>query len=161
MKLSALAVFLVLSCTTQQPATQSQPAQTSSSQPEAWSVRYESSGGITGRGMGDVTIASDGTLSVHSMNGNSCADHASDAETKQIAAVVSRAWREAAEQQSGTKKEKEPPCCDMITYTMTIDVGGAQRSVTWGEDASKLPQYTRSLAAAMDALRGGHVGQCS
>jgi hypothetical protein len=162
MKLSALAVFLMLSCTTQQPATQSQsqPAQTSAetaTQSEPWSVKYESSGGISGRGMGNVTIASDGTITVRSLNGKTCTYQATANERRQVEHLVPRALG----QETAAGESKERACCDMITYTMTIDRSGVQRSTTWGEDSSKLPPDVRALATAMNGLRASYVGRCS
>jgi hypothetical protein len=90
------------------------------------------------------------------MTATTCTYEATSDERRQLDRLVPRAWGHG----TTAGESKEPACCDMIAYTLTIDRGGVQRSTTWGEDSSKLPPDVRPLATAMDALRASYVGRC-
>src|SRR4028118_2269004 len=82
MKLSALGVLLLMSCAASQ-----------TSQPPAgpWSIHLTTSGGITGRGNGTWSLASDGKGAVTTMNGKSCAFEATPEQRARFETLLANA----------------------------------------------------------------------
>ena len=137
MKLSAVAVLLLMSCAASQ----------SSAPREPWRVAVTTSGGITGRGNGGWTIDHEGKIAVTAMSGTRCAFEATAADRTRFEKLFANArpetWR--------TSYVPEDSCCDRIEYTMTIEHGGTQREVKWVDDPAPMPA---DLAAIVSAVIG-------
>ncbi|HYO77358.1 MAG TPA: hypothetical protein VE010_12915 [Thermoanaerobaculia bacterium] len=135
MKLSAVAVLLLMSCAASQ----------SSAPPEPWRLAVTTSGGITGRGNGGWAIDDEGKIAVTSMGGKRCAFEATAAERSRFDTLFAKArpetWR--------TSYVPENPCCDRIEYTMTIDHGGTQREVKWVDDPAPMPADLEAIVNAV------------
>jgi hypothetical protein len=137
MKLSVMAVLLLMSCAASQ-----------SSKPAApWRVGITTMGGITGRGNGGWAIGSDGKVEITSLGGRSCTFDATAAERARFETLLANA-------RADTWKASYAPedrCCDRIEYTMTIDEGGVQRKVEWIDDPLPMPA---DLTAIVNAMSG-------
>lgn len=138
MKLSALAVLLLMSCAASQT---SQPA-------SPWRIEVTTSGGITGRGNGSWAISSDGKVAITSFGGKSCSFEATAEERARFEKLLGDA-------QPDTWKESYAPddrCCDRIEYVMTVDEGGVQRKTSWIDDPAPMPRDLAALVAAMSGV---------
>lgn len=107
-----------------------------------WQMNLESSGGITGRGAGNVSVASDGT---------------STAGAPSVSAeVVQRLNRSLDEAWSASWQSPAPPerGADMFEYTLRVTRDGETREVSWREDVEQnLPPAIRALVADLRAIR--------
>jgi hypothetical protein len=150
MKLSALAAFLmIMSCAA------------SNSSPDApWQIELTSSGGLAGRGAGSYTLASDGRVTVVNTAGKSCAFDADPSDLQRYAAVVAAARPESWQE----RYVPEESCCDRFEYTMTVDRGGARRTVVWIDDPLPMPADLKAVVDAMTSgegsVRARYGGRC-
>ena len=150
MKLSALAVLLLMSCAASQSA------------PETpWRIEVRTAGGITGRGNGSWAIDSDGTVTVSNIAGKSCSSDASAAELsrfeKLLAAARPDTW--------AADYVPENRCCDRIEYTLTVNERGApETKVVWIDDPEPMPKdlvaLVRAVSGAAPSLRTEHGEKC-
>jgi hypothetical protein len=132
-RIAALAVILLAACA----ATQSKPQ-------TPWRVELATSGGIAGRGLGNVTVDSDGNVSVTTMTRKSCTAHATAQELSRIETLL-----------AGSHAERwgsyfpENKCCDRIEYRLTY----AEHAAEWIDDGPPRPEDVVKLAEALTALR--------
>ena len=149
MKLSALAVLLFVSCAASQGGEAEREKGEASSQAAApWRIEVTSSGGITGRGAGNYSIASDGKITLRSMTGKNCTFQATPAELARFEQLVANARPNAW----SASYKPENSCCDRFEYELTLDRAGAQRKTDWVDDPAPMP---RDLAAITEAITGG------
>lgn len=150
MKLSVVALMLLmLSCA----ASRTKPV-------EPWKIEVTSSGGIAGRGAGSYAITSDGEVSVTTMLRKSCTFHATDAEMRRFAELLTNA-RPDTWDASYVPKD---PCCDRFEYELTLDEGGVKHTVKWIDDPRPMPKDLAALTSAVvgpaPSLRATYGDQC-
>lgn len=133
MKLSALAILLVMSCAA---------SQTQSDAP--WRIDVTTSGGFAGRGAGNYTLDSDGKLTV-TMNGRSCSYELTADELARWDRIVDAAKPDAWNESYAP----EDRCCDRIEYKLTLDRAGAQRATEWIDDPLPMPADLLAIANAV------------
>lgn len=106
-----------------------------------WQMFLDSSGGITGRGAGNVSVASDGT--------STASASLSAEELQRLERSLNEAW--SASWQSPAPPERG---ADMFEYTLRVTRDGETREVSWREDVEqKLPPAIRTLVADLRAIR--------
>ena len=137
MKLSTLAVLLLMSCAASQSSAPVTP----------WRIEVTSAGGFTGRGTGNWSIGSDGKIAVTSAGGKSCTFEATAGELARFETLLANARPETWK----ASYAPEDRCCDRIEYTLTVDQGGVQRKTEWIDDPLPMP---RDLLAIVDAIIG-------
>lgn len=113
-----------------------------------WSLRLSSSGGITGRGDGSVSIDSDGQVEKTTPNGAICRGTVEDdlLETLESAIAAARpgGWRGQYFIEGGA---------DFFTYSLTMEIDGKeQRGVEWN-DGVELPADLQKLWEAIGAVK--------
>ena len=132
----------------------------SQSKPETpWRVGIATTGGITGRGTGTFSIASDGTVSVTTMANKTCSYRAADEDLarfeKLLAAARPSEWK--------ASYAPENRCCDRIEYTLTLDEGDQKITTEWIDDPLPRPADLIALAEAIiggeDASLRRHYGE--
>lgn len=124
--------------------------------PETWRIDLTTSGGITGRGTGSLSITHDGEVMVTSMAGERCRFGATDEELSRMTSAV------AALAPAPPRRSFAPPdrCCDRIDYTLKVDRDGAQTTIDWIDDPLPMPADVQVLVDAVNALRRAHGGRC-
>jgi len=137
MKLSALAMVLLMSCAA---------SQTHSDGP--WRIEVTTSGGLVGRGAGNYAVDSDGKISLTTTAGRSCTFQATAGElarlNKLVGAARPDAWKDSY--------APENRCCDRFEYNLTLDRAGVQRTTEWIDDPLPMPADLQAIA---DAIVGG------
>lgn len=122
-----------------------------------WHVTMETSGGITGGGVGNLTIHSDRKLEVTTMARRSCSFEATEEEL----ATFTRLVADARPEQWEASYAPENECCDRIDWRLTIDEAGKTATTRWIDDPGKpLPRDVEALGAAFRALRERYHQQC-
>jgi hypothetical protein len=127
---------------------------------EPWRFEVTSSGGITGRGAGSYSIASDGTIEVTSPANTACRFEATDEEKSRFRTLLANARPE----QWKASYVPENPCCDRFEYELTVVEAGKERKVKWIDDPLPMPADLAAITAAMvgpdPSLRATYGGQC-
>ena len=149
MKLSALAMILLMSCAA---------SQTDSKRP--WRIEVTSSGGLVGRGAGNYAIDSDGKIAVTTTAGRTCSFQATADELARFGKLIDQArpdsWKESY--------APENRCCDRFEYKLTLDRGGSQRTTEWIDDPLPMPADLQAIADAMvgapGSLRVDYAPRC-
>ncbi len=112
-----------------------------------WRIEVTTSGGITGRGAGDYSIASDGKATAKLFDGRTCTF---DAPVDRIEALL-------ADARPGEWKESYVPendCCDRISYRLVYDEAGRMTATSWIDDPLPMPA---DLIALSGAIIGGEA----
>ena len=100
MKLSLVAVLLIMSCAASQTTSPAEP----------WRVEIATAGGIAGRGVGTWAVDSAGEVTVVSMNGRQCTFRASAGELRRVADLLAATKPDAW----GPSYAPVNRCCDRI-----------------------------------------------
>ncbi|HEX7155072.1 MAG TPA: hypothetical protein VF618_26590 [Thermoanaerobaculia bacterium] len=140
-------VIFSTACAASQPAAPATP----------WRVELTTSGGITGRGTGNVTVHSDRKLELTNMAGKSCTFEATEEELATFTRLVGAARPDKWEASYAPENE----CCDRIEWTLTLDEAGKVGKTRWIDDPGKpLPADVEALAAAFRKARETYHSQC-
>ena len=136
MKLSSLLLSLVVvaNCAAGRPALK-----------KPWRVEVQSSGGLTGRGMGTYSIDSDGKLDATLPNGKPCSATLGADRLRELEKVL-------GETQPGAWKDSYVPensCCDRFEYSLTFDEAGKKTTTRWIDDPAPMPPDLEALTNAM------------
>jgi len=117
-------------------------------------MKLTSDGGITGRGVGGVTV--DGTKVQANDTRRTCEGTLSAAEEKQLRELAAGAHPETwAESYASAERPHGAP--DQIRYTLTV----GNRPASWyGEGAEGVPQEILRLRAALEAVRQRVMREC-
>ena len=113
-----------------------------------WSVSVETSGGISGRGLGTWKISSDGNVAVRPMTGGEC----TFALTNQELRTISRLLAAAKPARWKASYVPENSCCDRIEYALELDVAGRISATRWLDAPPEAPKDLSELA---NAITGG------
>lgn len=147
MKLSAF-LMLILSLTSCAASQSTAPA-------TPWKLELTTSGGITGRGNGSVSLDSAGALAITTIANKSCSFDASADElrrfTELLAAAHPERWNESY--------APENKCCDRIEYTLRYDAAGKMTETSWIDDPLPMPADLTAVTEALSALKNGHPCQ--
>ncbi|HEX2835771.1 MAG TPA: hypothetical protein VHW00_22370 [Thermoanaerobaculia bacterium] len=145
MKLSAF-LMLILSLTSCAASQSTAPA-------TPWKLELTTSGGITGRGNGSVSLDSGGALAVTTIANKSCSFEASADELRRFTELLAAA-------RPGNWKESYAPenrCCDRIEYTLSYDAAGTVTKSSWIDDPLPMPDDLTALSEALSALKNAHA----
>jgi hypothetical protein len=135
--------------------------------PERWSLTIDTTGGLTGRGAGRVTISSSGSVSASGTPFATCPGKSLTSQQVQtLARAVHgarlRQWAAAYVQPSNPEG-----CCDQFRYSMTLDVEGAADAATehhktgWhSATVGMLPAELRALFDLAWAIKQQVVDAC-
>jgi hypothetical protein len=117
---------------------------------EPWRIELVTSGGITGRGNGNVTIDSAGVVTLTTMSGSGCTFTLTADELRPVAAAVAKAgaWKESY--------VPENSCCDRIESALTLTRGDKTQKTTWITEPLPMPADLTALAERVAAVRSGH-----
>lgn len=152
-----LPIVLMAAAACQSGADDEETARTEETTMQEWALRLESSGGITGRGDGSVSIDSEGQVERTTPNGTVCRGTVDGEllETLTRVLVDARAdtWRSQYLLQGGA---------DFFTYTLTMEIDGRPQPVVEWNDGVELPTDLRTLWDAIGAVtRSVDCGQRS
>lgn len=151
--------MMVLSCAI--PADSSRPSG-KSTVPARWSLELMTSGGFTGRGLGNVKIESRGPVTATDMTRRTCEGTMLGLEKEQIEKFVAAA---AAEEWKGSYARPENPygAADQVSYSMTLEATDAQpKTTSWfDENISSLPPNLTKLRDAAWAIRKRVMDECT
>lgn len=115
---------------------------------QEWSLRLESSGGITGRGDGSVTIDSGGMVERTSPAGTACHGVVEGELLEELARAIVQArperWRSPYVLEGGA---------DFFTYALTMEIDGRRQPTTEWTDGVDLPADLRTLWDAIAAIK--------
>jgi len=116
-----------------------------------WRVEFLTDGGITGRGLGNVTLSSDGKLEVTTISRKTCAFEVTPEELVEIERLL-------ADTQSDKWGSYVPEnrCCDRVEYTLTY----RNDTAVWIDAGLPLPEDVLKLSEAMAALRHTYTAEC-
>lgn len=147
--------FLLLALSLGACNTADQPAMTSAATASDWVIEITTSGGITGRGLGSVTITpSEATTT--DVARRACTAALTDEERSSLATL-------AANAKPAAWRDQEPPSgsADLIEYTLTLPRGTESHHATWsGEDVSGLPKDLGTLFTNAWRVRGRVMQTC-
>lgn len=118
-----------------------------------WRLQLTSSGGITGRGHGALTIDSKGTVVVKTMTGKTCELRESDEALAKLAAEV----HAATPDRWAASYVPENNCCDRIQWVLTFERGGEKRETEWIDDPKPMPKDLAAIVRTLAAMRAKHV----
>lgn len=118
-----------------------------------WRLELTSSGGITGRGLGALTIDSKGAVVLKTVRGKTCELRESDDALRRLAAEVQAAtperWAESY--------VPENNCCDRVEWTLVFERGATKRETRWIDDPKPMPRDLAAIVRTLDSLRVKHV----
>ena len=117
---------------------------------QPWKLELTSSGGFTGRGVGSFTLDSTGAAVTTTLDGRTCTLRVPDATVQKIASALATRTRWT---ESYMPKNQ---CCDRVTWTMKIDVGGVPRTLRWMERSKDMPRELNAAIEVLEKLRGEH-----
>lgn len=130
-------------------------------EPASWSLRLTTSGGFSGRGMGNIAITSAGAASYEAPSATgqaaaTCAKALPDATRKNITAAV------AAAVPSKWQAPGPSAGADMFGYTLTLQtVTGKAATLSWDDGTyNQLSGDARTLADATLAALGEQATAC-
>ncbi|MCG3163735.1 MAG: hypothetical protein JMDDDDMK_05180 [Acidobacteria bacterium] len=130
----------------------------------SWTIEIETSGGFSGKGVGGVSVGSDGQVSASSEARRACKSDASSEEIKAIEKLISQSkpgkWRK-----SYARPGNPRGYADQFSYTLKISVdkpGGSQSYETSWYDETKdsLPSDLDSLVKELWKVRDRVVAKC-
>ncbi len=114
---------------------------------QEWSIVVQSSGGITGRGDGSVSLTSEGVLARTTPGGAVCRQtiegEVLESVDRAIAEADVDAWESEYFQQGA----------DFFTYTMTLETGKSEQKIVEWNDGGDLPDDLRELWDALNTAR--------
>ncbi len=116
-----------------------------------WRLELETSGGMTGRGLGNLVLESDGTISVTTMTQKTCSYQATAEEMQSIEALLAASHPE----KWGTYFPQNK-CCDRIEYKLTY----GKFSGEWIDAGPPMPRDLAKLSDALGELRRKYDEQC-
>jgi hypothetical protein len=128
--------------------TQSKPA-------TPWRVEVVTSGGFAGRGIGTVAIDSQRNVSVTTIAGKSCSNHATDEEFANVEKLLGR-----SKPSQWGNYIPENKCCDRIESTLTFDEAGQKFVAQWITDPLPMPADLAKVSEAMEGLRQKYAEPC-
>lgn len=130
MKALALVLLLVAGCSAQSAA---EHQGGSVAEAEVWTLSLLSSGGITGRGAGNVHVNSAGTVTAGNLRSRDAVTKLSETELQRWDAAV-----RSARDVSWDSPPNDARGADMIEYEMKLDLGDEVRRIEWREDVTQL-----------------------
>lgn len=154
MKLSVMTMIFLAACA----GANGTPNEAVSAAP--WRIEMTSSGGFAGRGAGNYTLDSTGTLAVTTMNGRTCTFQLEPEEVARFDFLL------AAAQPANWKPSYAPEdrCCDRIEYRLKANFKGADHTTEWIDDPLPMPEGLTKLWMAMtggvESLRVTYEPQC-
>ncbi|MGE0128401.1 MAG: hypothetical protein AB7U82_10005 [Blastocatellales bacterium] len=129
-----------------------------------WKLEIETSGGFSGKGVGGISVGSDGKFSASSEIRRACEDKLSSDEIKAMEKLISQAkpdkWRK-----SYARPGNPHGYADQFIYTLkiSVDKAGGSRSyeTSWyDETRDVLPSDLDSLVKELWKLRDRAVAKC-
>jgi hypothetical protein len=121
-----------------------------------WRAELISSGGITGKGTGGVTVSSDGTAELLQLGSKSACT--TKLTMSQIAALDSAVTNITQEQwDAGALKSNTAPCCDRFQWNLRVtradsSAGEQQLVSSWTADSAEAEGAPAGIAAVHEAL---------
>ena len=124
-----------------------------------WRVEVETSGGLTGSGVGGVAVASDGRIEASTDTKKCSADLPPD-QLQSIAALVRRtkplAWRPSYQ-----RNDNPYGVADQFQYTLRMTVDGKTHQTFWYEvTATARPLDLRELSEVVWRARETVIAKC-
>jgi hypothetical protein len=116
-----------------------------------WRVELLTSGGISGRGVGNVTLTSDGKLEVTTISRKACTFEVTTEELDAIEQLLA----ESRPKRWGSYVP-ENRCCDRVEYTLSYD----EDTALWIDAGLPLPEDVLRLSRAMAELRRKYTAEC-
>jgi hypothetical protein len=132
--------------------------------PAEWKIEVTTSGGLTGGGAGDLTLASDGALTLIGP-ARRCTYRMSARELQAIDRLIAKStprdWRRAYIDQRNPSG-----CCDMIRTTLTLSLGGGTFTTHWFSVHPPLAADLESIERALfgadpPGVTSRYSSQCS
>ena len=120
-----------------------------------WRVEFLTSGGLSGRGVGNVTLDSDGKLEITTITRKACSYEVSDAAVDEIEALLA----ESRPHKWGSYVP-ESRCCDRVEYSLVYADSRGENRAVWIDNPLPLPEDVVKLSKAMAALRNKYSAEC-
>lgn len=146
MKLSAFAVLLAMSCVSAHSSAPKTP----------WSIELTTAGGIAGHGHGNISISSEGSVALQTIDGKRCTFDATPDERERLTTLLGQADPDAWK----ATYAPEDYCCDRIEYALKVDEAGVVRETAWIDDPLPMPDDLQALVQALGDLRRTYGEQC-
>ncbi|HEX9982528.1 MAG TPA: hypothetical protein VGF69_04630 [Thermoanaerobaculia bacterium] len=143
---AVLCLFLLTACAASQSTAPDTP----------WRAELATSGGFSGRGLGNLSIDSDRKLTLTTMTSKSCTFDATAEELATFGRLVGTANAEGWAASYAPENE----CCDRIEYLLTVDEAGKVGKTRWIDDPKPLPADVTALAQAFAKLRETYAPRC-
>ena len=125
----------------------------------SWQVAIETSGGFSGRGLGDIVIASGGEIEA-STDDRKCSGRLTQEQLESIAKLVSRA-KPLAWRQSYVRSDNRYAGADQFQYTLRLTLDAKSYQTSWYEVTSAgRPRDLRELAEAVWNGREPVIAEC-
>jgi hypothetical protein len=125
----ATALLLSIACRTPADAADEQPMKNETAKASSWIVNLDTTGGMTGHGLGRVRITSDGDvvagIQAEELTGTLRPEEREALETAIAAADVTK-WGSATHTRGG----------DQITYTLQLERGDVRGEAVWMDGTS-------------------------
>jgi hypothetical protein len=116
-----------------------------------WHVSLETSGGFTGRGLGNLSLDSDGNLEVTTMTRKTCSMHVTAEELRDVETLLA-----ASHPEKWGSYFPENRCCDRVEYKLTYD----NHSAEWIDSPPPMPADLVDLDRALADLRSKYQKEC-
>jgi hypothetical protein len=116
-----------------------------------WRVQFLTDGGLAGRGVGNITLTSDGKLELTTMTRKSCAYDATSEELAKIETLLAN-----ARPSEWGSYVPESRCCDRVEYRLTF----GPHTAIWIDDPLPLPEDVVKLSEALAELRHKYTTEC-
>lgn len=146
------------------PAVRDNVKRVTSAPRPVWKLEIETDGGLTGRGVGNIRIDSDGRA--HATTGaDDCARTLLANRVGQVNRMVTRAmpagWRKAY-----ARADNPRGAADQVRYTLRLTTGGGKgakvyETYWYDETQGELPSDLRALVAAARASRDELLASCA
>jgi hypothetical protein len=118
-----------------------------------WKLELMTSGGFTGRGSGEITIESSGTIRVKTAAGKECTVTATADELKRYESLL------AAAQPEKWKPSYAPEnrCCDRIEYDLALTIAEKTYKTEWISSPLPMPKDLTAIGDALLATMREHA----
>jgi hypothetical protein len=125
----------------------------------AWRIEISTSGGVTGRGVGGMSVSADGALAPRS----GCALRLTESDLRAISELVDKAKPEEWKPSYVTPANPHG-CCDQVKTTLTLTRGEKRWTSTWYNDHLPMPADLEAIADALfsnpKSVRSRYKAQC-
>ena len=116
-----------------------------------WRVEFLTQGGITGRGVGNMTLTSDGKLELTTISRKDCTYAITSEELDGIEQLLANARSER-----WGSYVPENTCCDRVEYTLSY----GKHTAVWIDAGLPLPEDVLKLSEGLAALRNRYTTEC-